>query len=122
MDNKLVDENKKSEITNNFDEKNKTDVDSLNLENLEGISGGYVFNGKEQTPEKNLPWEVIDKSGNVIERCATKESCIALAKKVLGESTRELNWEQVQFLRRTRGNTSWLERHITLNALDKVND
>lgn len=119
MGNELVDENKKNEITTDSNEKTKKDVDSLNLES---ISGGYAFNNKEQSPEQNLPWEVIDKSGNVIERCATKESCIALAKKVFGESTRELNWEQVQFLRRTRGNTSWLERHITLNALDKVND
>ena len=48
-----------------------------------------------------------------------KKSCIALAEKLLGESARELNWEQVQFLRKTKGHTSWLERHIALNALDK---
>lgn len=127
MDNNSVDENKKNEpmnqinneSINEIDEKNEPDISSLKPEDVEGITGGYIFNGKEQTPEKNLPWEVIDKYGNVVERCSTRESCIALAKKVLGESTRELNWEQVKFLRKAKDNISGLERHIALNAMDK---
>ncbi len=145
MDNNLVDENKKNEpmnqinnesineidekneqmnqinneSINEIDKKNEPDISSLTPKNMKEIGGGYIFNGKEQTPEKNLPWEVIDKYGNVVERCATRESCIAHAKKVLGESTRELNWDQVRFLRKVKDNVSGLERYIVLNAMDK---
>ena len=57
----------------NDSEKNEiTDDSNIDSSNLEEVSGGYIFNGENLTPEKNFPWEVIDKSGNVLERCSTK--------------------------------------------------
>lgn len=142
MDNNLVDENKKNEPMNQInnesineldekneqmnqinnesinktDEKNKPDVSSLKPENIEGITGGYLF----YNPDGEFQWEVVGRDGYTIEKCFTKESGIATARKMLGENVREINWKQVKFLREAKDKISDPERYIVLNVMDKL--
>lgn len=70
----------------------KTDASMLSDEELEGVSGGYVF-------EFDCRWEVIDDiTGNVLATCALQEDAEELAD-AHGVSSVEVSWDKVARLR-----------------------
>ena len=74
----------------------------LSDEQLEGVSGGYIFDASVLTPNGSdlYPWEILDWNGNVVDRCASYVWAENLALE-RGYSCEELTWEQVQRLRET---------------------
>ena len=67
---------------------------NLSMEDFENVNGGYVFNNGESVN----PWEVIDWSGNVLERWPSKERAQGRAY-ALGQDTMELSWKGLQNIR-----------------------
>ena len=73
----------------------------LTNEQLEGVSGGYIFDAEVLTSgNASDPWEILDNNGDVVDSWDTKEMAEWVAK-TNGLSTVELTWEQVQKLRKT---------------------
>ena len=81
-------------------------IEKINENDLEGISGGVIFNSKGITgADDSKPWEVLDDhTGNNIywngekQVFATKEEAEKAAK-MIGANTMEVTWDQVLQMR-----------------------
>ena len=81
-------------------------IEKINENDLEGISGGVIFNSKGITgADDSKPWEVLDDhTGNNIywngekQVFATKEEALKAAK-MIGANTMEVTWDQVLQMR-----------------------
>ena len=70
--------------------------------NLQGVSGGYVFDTAELCSNPNVPdrFEVINSKGEVIAKAPYPGVAERIAKE-RGESSEQLSWERLQRLRET---------------------
>lgn len=80
-----------------------SDVQKLDDDALENVSGGYLFYaGQISGADPNKPWEVIDNhNGSVIDRFSNRSDAERRARDFGSEpaNTMEINWTQLQQLR-----------------------
>lgn len=86
-------------------EKEETKMGRLSDDDLEGVSGGVLFNAsKISGADPGKPWEVLDNNnGNVLNRFTNRADAEKWTRDTYGNAggnTMEVNWDQVQAMRR----------------------
>ena len=77
----------------------KNSIKELHSNEMEQISGGYIFDASRFYSDIVFAWEVIDdETGNVMAVCATSDMAMQEAA-ALGLSTRRIGWSEVVELR-----------------------
>ncbi len=75
----------------------KKDVNKLNSEDLEAVSGGLIYHARNHPTD---PWEVIDKNtGEVKLRCKTRGEAESRAQREYNESSDKISWKQLKKIR-----------------------
>ena len=85
--------------------KEETEMGRLSDDDLEGVSGGVLFNAsKISGSDPGKPWEVLDNNnGNVLNRFTNRADAEKWTRDTYGNAggnTMEVNWDQVQAMRR----------------------
>ncbi len=78
------------------------DINKISDEELDGVSGGMIFNAKGYEGNPNLPWEVVaNHNCQVLAAFSTKDEAVKYAQKFGKDSynTMEVDWITVQRLR-----------------------
>ena len=75
------------------------ELNDADLEKVVGGRGGGIFNASDISgADRKKPWEVIDKHGDVVTRCASRDEAIFEAGRK-DQGYKELSWENVQHMR-----------------------
>ena len=92
-------------VSSQGNKKEETEMSRLSDNDLEGVSGGVLFNAsKISGSDPGKPWEVLDNNnGNVLNRFTNRAEAEKWTRDTYGNAggnTMEVNWDQVQAMRR----------------------
>lgn len=79
-----------------------SEVNKLNDEDMDNVSGGMIFNAKGYEGNPSLPWEVVaNHNCQVLGAFGTRDEAVRYAQKFGKDSynTMEVDWSTVQRLR-----------------------
>lgn len=73
----------------------KRDIESLNPEDLDEVSGGYIYRARMH---KDYQWEVLDINGQVLSSYDSRKDAEAGAER-LGQRKDKISWSKLDYIR-----------------------